>query len=193
MGVWTALRRSAYSIECKGIVYVGRIARRAAEDCTLCAPVGFTAYNIGYQLPKYGYNKLVVPMNINGEINATGGERLDLQEPKYLILGPKNQEFSVGNSMSPQDFHIHRSLVESYTTFSGMTLHYAINGAVESLRMEKGDTVVIPSGIFHYAQMHGKEPTFVIKASSESIDDKFAILKGKSINEISQHISGLVR
>ena len=183
---------TAYSIVCNGIVYAGRIAQEVAEECGISAPVGFTSHNIDHQLPKHGYNKLVVPMNINGEINAAGGERLDLQEPKYLILGPKNQEFSVGNSMSPQDFHIHRALVESYTTFSGMTLHYALNGAMESLKMEKGDTVVIPSGIFHYAEMHGKEPTFVMKASAESIADKFAILKEKGITEIAQSVPFLV-
>ena len=173
-----------YSIEFKGTVYVGRISKEAAKDCAISAPVGFTAYNIGYQLPKHGYNKLVVPRNINGEINAVGGERLDRQEPKYLILGPDNQEFSVGNSMSPQDFHIHSVLVESYTTFSGMTLHYAVNGEMDSIKMGRGDTVVIPRGVFHYAEMHGTEPTFVMKASAESITDKFTILNGKGIAEI---------
>lgn len=182
---------AAYSIECSGVVYVGSISQEVAAECDISAPVGFTSSNIDRQLPKHGHNKLVVPKNINGEINATGGERLDMQEPKYLILGPINQEFSVGNSISPQDFHIHKILVESYTTFSGMTLHYAINGAMDTLKMEKGDTVIIPSGIFHYAQMHGKEPTFVMKAGEESIFDKFAIFKEKSIAEISQLISSL--
>ncbi len=176
--------QTSYSVDFKGTVYFGRIAQESAQACSLSAPVSFTAYNINHQLPKHGYNKLVVPRNINGEINASGGERLDKQEPKYLILGPDNQEFSVGNSMSPQDFHIHSILVESYTTFSGMTLHYAINGGMDSIKMGKGDTVVIPSGVFHYAEMHGTEPTFVMKASSESIADKFTILNGKGIAEI---------
>ena len=184
--------QTSYSIKFKGTVYVGRIAQESAQDTAISAPVGFTTYNINYQLPKHGYNKLVVPRNINGEINASGGERLDRQEPKYLILGPDNQEFSVGNSISPQDFHVHCVLVESYTTFSGMTLHYAINGVMDSIKMGRGDTVVIPSGIFHYAEMHGTEPTFVMKASAESIADKFTILNGKGIAEIILSVPSLV-
>lgn len=182
----------AYQLDYTGTIYVGKIAQDAALESDLYAPVGFTMSNIIRQLQKFGSNKLVVPRNINGEINATGGERVDEQERKYLVLGPDNQEFSVGNSMSPQDFHVHATLVESYTTFSGMNVYYAMNGAIESINAAKGDTVIIPSGVPHYAQMLGTEPTFVMMASSKPIFDKFVIRKSFLARNIASQLPQLV-
>ena len=138
--------------------------------------IGYTKEYIQNHLEPGKANKLVVPRHIYGEELAYGGERMDSVQTKYVALGTANQEFSAGNSNSPQNTHVHLNLVETYTTFSGMTMWYMTRGRVERIEVDSGETVVVPKGVAHKARMHGIEPTFVTMAGNKDIfGDKFVM------------------
>ncbi len=138
--------------------------------------IGYTKDYIQRHLEPGKSNKLVVPRHVYGEELAFGGERIDSGQTKYVVLGAANQEFSAGNSGSPQNTHVHLNLVETYTTFSGMTMWYMAGGKVERMEVDSGETVVVPNRVAHKVKMHGIEPTFVTMAGKgEIFDDKFVM------------------
>ena len=164
------------SIDHTSAVYVSGISEGSAKEVKIRAPVGFTHENITNNLKHGKPNKLVVPSKMNNEVlleegSVAGGTG------NYLFIGPENQEFSAGNSSSPQDFHLHKYTMEAFVTFSGMTLVYAgENGQLNETRAKPGDIIIVPSGVAHYSIMSGLEPTYVMKASSNPIKtDKYIV------------------
>lgn len=160
----------AYEIIPSGITYLFRSSDRIPGG-VLNAPVGYTRDYVDMHLDYGRANKLAVPVLMNHEGMALGGEKITSQHSKRVVIGPIGQELSAGNHKSPQTSHKHKQLVETYTTLSssGMTLYYEVNGRVESIEAAFGDTIIVPAGIAHKARMHGKEPTFVTMTSTQDI------------------------
>lgn len=173
-----------YRIAHGDVLYLGTIFTHSEENSSLPGPVGYTMHNIAEHLSFGRPKKMMVPESRNDEILVKeAGVRIHDQEGKHILIGPRNQEFSAGNSKSPQDFHVHKRLEETYTTFSGMTLHYMAQGRYETIELDRGDTAVVHNGIPHYAVMSGEEPTFVMMASQHPIaKDKYIIPKRARLN-----------
>lgn len=170
-----------YNIEHRGTLYTVTVALDVAKDSGVHSPVGFTMHNIKSHLPHHhdGHvrpNKLVIPSLMYGEVMARGGERVDQHSRKHVVVGPENQEFSVANNTSPQDLHVHRTLVESYTPFGAMRLYYVVEGQIEHIEVRSGQTVITPTGVAHRAFLLDDKPTFVTMSNHGPIkDDKFLV------------------
>ena len=156
-------------IEHQNTVYISGISEGSSKDTKMRVPVGFTYESITNNLRHGKPNKLVVPDNMNNEMlleegSVAGGKG------NYIFLGPENQEFSAGNSKSPQDFHMHKYAVEAFVTFGGMTLIYAGEaGQLKETKAMPGDITIVPAGVAHYSIMYGDAPTYVMKASPKPI------------------------
>ncbi|MDE1860393.1 MAG: hypothetical protein KGH72_01615 [Candidatus Micrarchaeota archaeon] len=165
-----------FRIEHSELLYIGSVSTGAQRGGELRSPIGFTMPYIMKHLENGKANKMVVPEQMNGDVKAAGGERVHRQSRKHVVVGPENQEFSAGNARSPQQFHVHMSLVEAYIPMGGMDLYYVSQGRVERVRMEPGDIAVLPSGVPHFVEMFGDKPTFVLMASARPIKgDKFLL------------------
>ncbi len=163
-------------IEHLNTVYISGISEGASKDTKMRLPVGFTYWGITNNLMPGKPNKLVVPENMSNEMlleegSVAGGKG------NYIFLGPENQEFSAGNSTSPQDFHMHKHAVEAFVTFGGMKMIYAAeDGQLKETKAIPGDIIIVPAGVAHYSIMYGNEPTYVMKASPKPIKtDKYII------------------
>jgi mannose-6-phosphate isomerase-like protein (cupin superfamily) len=147
----------------------------AEEAITL--PVGYTIGHINKHLRDGRMVvKIAVPAHMYGEKIARGGEIIGEKEEKHIILGPSNQEFSIGGSQSPQDLHVHMELVETYTSYGGMLLYYMHHKKLEAIEVKAGQTLVVPPKVIHKAEIYDTEPTFVTMSGKGSIkEDKFVI------------------
>ncbi len=115
---------------------------------------------------RYGNAKIMVPNHWNGWIKVEEGSLgNDSKGRKEITIGPADYDFSAGNALSPQDFHVHDNLHEIFVTLSGMWLFYQDRDSLKRVHAEKGDTVIVPPGVPHISFMEGKEPTYVFKAS----------------------------
>ena len=76
---------------------------------------------------------------------------------------------------------------ESFTTFSGMKVYYGLEGRVESVTVNSGDTVVVPGGAARYTVMFGPEPTFVTRAGNQpSGTDKIVLRDNMASDQITE-------
>ncbi|MDE1859323.1 MAG: hypothetical protein KGH67_02240, partial [Candidatus Micrarchaeota archaeon] len=164
-----------YKITHNGSLHIASSNLGMQSESPISKPVGYTMSYIKTHLNSAKANKLAIPLLMNGEVVTTGAERVDGNE-KHVVIGPKNQELSAANSMSPQDYHVHMRLTETYTTFSGMTLEYTIGKTKQRIEVGVGETIIVPAVVVHKVELHGIEPTFVTMSSRTGIrEDKFII------------------
>jgi mannose-6-phosphate isomerase-like protein (cupin superfamily) len=151
---------------------------------TISLPVGYTIGHINRHLAEGRMVvKMAVPAHMFGEAVAHGGEVVEENNEKHIIIGPQNQEFSAAGSKSPQDFHVHMGLVETYTSYGGMLLYYVYRGKLEAMEVRPGETLVVPPNVIHIAEIYDTEPTFVTMSGMRSIrEDKFVIPMVKEYN-----------
>lgn len=165
---------TAYEIRHSGLLFIATVPSKEGSPW-LQKPVGFTHRNIMRNL-RQGCNKIVAPRNMYDDAHPRGGEVIDLEDHKYLIIGAPNQEFSAGNSRSPQDFHAHTTSEEIFVTFSGMRMKYITDGEENAVTAKPGSMLIVPTMVPHMSQMFSEKPTFVIKGGSKPIvDDKILI------------------
>ncbi|MDE1851124.1 MAG: hypothetical protein KGH69_00340 [Candidatus Micrarchaeota archaeon] len=163
-----------YEIDHSAPLYTAKVSARGWDG--IRKPVGYSPANIGKHLQDGKAYKFVVPMHVNGEVLANGGEFVEKHHDKHIVLGPSNQEFSAGNSLSPQNFHVHMKTIEIFVTFSGLDVYYFAGGNLEKMSVPQGSVLIIPEGIPHFTVMKDERPNFVIKGSSEPIiNDNFSL------------------
>ncbi|MDE1823787.1 MAG: hypothetical protein KGH74_00625 [Candidatus Micrarchaeota archaeon] len=163
-----------YELSHKAPLYTARVSARGWDRVT--EPVGYSPANIDRHLQSGNAYKFVVPKHVNGEVLAKGGEFVGEHHEKHIVLGPSNQEFSVGNSLSPQDFHVHMKTTEIFVTFSGIEVYYFARGGLETMYVAAGSVLIVPKGVPHFTVMRNEKPSFVVKGSDASIiDDNFRL------------------
>lgn len=174
---------TSYEIKHSRPLYAALVSTDEHDGIT--HPVAFTRANIDRHLQekvdggKGVAYKFVVPKHMNGETRARGGEFVEEHHARHLIVGPSNQEFSAGNRLSPQDFHVHKRTTEIFVSFGGMQLYYIAEGAFHQQRVGPGSVVIVPEGVAHYTGLRTDKPTFVIKGSKFPIvKDNFVLPNG---------------
>ena len=160
-------------------------------------PVGYTMDYIKRHLREGRMVvKMAVPVHMYGEDIALGGETMDVHKEKCIVVGPQNRELSAAGSRSPQDVHLHRELVETYTTYGGMVLHYITNGRMDSIEAKPGEILVVPQNIIHKAEIYDTEPTFVTMSAPRGVsikDDKFVVSEETSAVSANKAIKAILR
>ena len=147
------------------------------SDCRLRLPVGYTMEHVRKHIATGRMVvKMAVPAHMYGERIAVGGEVVGVADCKHIVIGPGNQELSAAGPMSPQDLHFHRGIVETYTTYGWMLLHYLDGGRINTIEARHGQTIIVPPQAIHKAEIFGDGPTFVTMSGKGEIkDDKYVI------------------
>ena len=161
---------------------------------SVASPVGFTLEDISTHLAGEDPMLMMIPKNTRGErvITEGGGMLPSISRGKSVILGPENQFISASNSNSRQDFHYHNWLYEIFIPIKGkLSMFYPRNGKMQKTIVDKGDVLVVPPGLPHYAIFKGESPAFVFKESTESIVDEKVYIQDHG--EISRYLEALQR
>jgi hypothetical protein len=84
-------------------------------------------------------------------------------EEKMLLPNIEDTfQFSVANSRSRQDYHIHGSVFEIYVSYSKMEIRYIKDGREHTQEVPSG-VLIVPPGVMHQITLHGL--SFVFQAS----------------------------
>lgn len=87
-----------------------------------------------------------------------------IEDKKLLSNVNDTFQFSIANSESKQDFHVHKKIFEIYVSYSKIEISYIMNNREETMQVSKG-VLIVPPGVVHKIKLHGI--TFVFQASSK--------------------------